>query len=198
MRVGNVPPQPNGRLDRETVVSTAAEIVDSEGYTALTLARLAERLNRHVSSLYNHVDSLDALRHELTVRGFKDLGDALWRAALGRTGREGLLAIAEAYRAYATDHIARFVGPLLADRQLDDDVEYLAALKHVAEPLRAVMASLGVPERDLARAHQLFSSAILGFVFRSRLSHDPEAPHDERGFRLLVDMLADGIEAELC
>jgi AcrR family transcriptional regulator len=54
-------------LDRDTLVATAADLADKIGWTELTLSKVAEAVDRHVSSLYSHVDGLDALRREIAV-----------------------------------------------------------------------------------------------------------------------------------
>ncbi|MGZ3714794.1 MAG: TetR family transcriptional regulator, partial [Ktedonobacterales bacterium] len=52
-------------LDQEAVIQAAADLVDAEGMDALSLARLAETLGVRTPSLYNHISSLDGVRHAL-------------------------------------------------------------------------------------------------------------------------------------
>src|SRR3954451_3662191 len=96
------------RLGREDVLLSALTIVDRDGFAALSLASLAVELDRHVSSLYNHVDGLDGLRRDITMRSLEELGSRIWRSALGRSGADALWAIAEAYRTYASECPGRF------------------------------------------------------------------------------------------
>ena len=49
------------RLTKTTVVQAAAELLNSEGAAALSLNRLAEKLDVRTPSLYNHVDGLPGL-----------------------------------------------------------------------------------------------------------------------------------------
>ena len=101
-------PLRKSRLDRDAVLEAALDLVDREGYAALTLASLAAHLDRHSSSLYNHVAGLEGLRRDITVMSLAELGDRLWKAALGAGGEAGLRRLAGAYRSYATDHPGRF------------------------------------------------------------------------------------------
>lgn len=48
-------------LTRALIVRTAIELADREGYEAVTLRRTAGKLGVHVTSLYNHVPTRDAL-----------------------------------------------------------------------------------------------------------------------------------------
>lgn len=49
------------QLSRQRIVTTAREVADRDGLDAVTLRRLAKELDVHVTSLYNHVPTLDAI-----------------------------------------------------------------------------------------------------------------------------------------
>ena len=49
------------RLTKTAVVQAAAELINEEGTDALSLNRLAEKLDIRTPSLYNHVDGLPGL-----------------------------------------------------------------------------------------------------------------------------------------
>jgi AcrR family transcriptional regulator len=53
------------RLSRENIVAVAIEMADEEGLAALTLRGIAARLAVHVTSLYNHVPTKDAVIDEM-------------------------------------------------------------------------------------------------------------------------------------
>ena len=48
-------------LSSDRIVATAQDLADREGLDAVTLRRLAAELGVHVTSLYNHVPTLDAI-----------------------------------------------------------------------------------------------------------------------------------------
>jgi AcrR family transcriptional regulator len=48
-------------LSSDRIVATARDLADREGLDAVTLRRLAAELGVHVTSLYNHVPTLDAI-----------------------------------------------------------------------------------------------------------------------------------------
>ena len=50
------------RLSRENIVAVAIEMADEEGLASVTLRGIAARLAVHVTSLYNHVPTKDAVR----------------------------------------------------------------------------------------------------------------------------------------
>src|SRR5665213_3062886 len=96
------------RLRRDAVILAAADIADREGLETLTLAGVAAAVDRHVTSLYTHVDSLTSLRRDVALLGATELGEALWVAALGRSGVDALDHVARAYRTYAVAHPCRY------------------------------------------------------------------------------------------
>ncbi len=49
------------QLSSERIVRTARDMADRDGLDAVTLRRLATELDVHVTSLYNHVPTLDAI-----------------------------------------------------------------------------------------------------------------------------------------
>jgi AcrR family transcriptional regulator len=54
-------------LTRERIAVTAMRLADQGGLSALTLRGLASELGVHVTSLYNHVQSLDVVLDEVAV-----------------------------------------------------------------------------------------------------------------------------------
>jgi AcrR family transcriptional regulator len=53
------------RLSRENIVAVAIEIADEEGLASVTLRGIAARLAVHVTSLYNHVPTKEAVVDEM-------------------------------------------------------------------------------------------------------------------------------------
>ena len=149
-------------LDRDRLVLAAADLVDREGWSGLNLSRVAREVDRHVTSLYSHVDGLEGLRREVTLLALEELGQKLWQAALGRSGPDALVAIATVYRDYARSHPGRTEA--LTTFQDHDDEEIRVRAKHLGEPVNAVLRSLGLDERQVIHAHRVFFSTLRGFT----------------------------------
>ena len=107
-------------LDHDAVVEAAGELVDEAGIEALTLARLAARLGIRSQSLYAHVDGLDGLLRDLALDSVRTLGDELRSSVIGRSGRDALEAIADAYWDFAHAHPGRYAATI---RDPGDDDE---------------------------------------------------------------------------
>ena len=107
-------------LDHDAVVDAAGELVDESGVEALTLAGLAARLGIRSQSLYAHVDGLDGLLRDLALDSVRKLGDELRSSVIGRSGRDALEAIADAYWDFARAHPGRYAATI---RDPGDDDE---------------------------------------------------------------------------
>jgi AcrR family transcriptional regulator len=161
-----------GFVDRETVIRTAAAIADRDGWGALTMSQVAKELDRHVSTLYAHVDSLADLRREVGLLGLDELADAVWRAVLGKVRGDALAAIAEVY----VDYAGRHPGQGAAMREADQsDPEVVTRGRRLAEPIWATFRSFGVDEDQLLTAHHVFSATVLGFAQRANRDDLPQA-----------------------
>jgi AcrR family transcriptional regulator len=147
-------------------VRAAAGVADRDGWANLTLSQVAKEVNRHVTSLYAHVDSLDALRREVALLALEELADEVWKAALGRSGEDALAAIAAVERAYSRDHPGRSTAMFTFSRSdnRSDDEELRARGLRLAEPVRATFRSFGLTDGQVVMAHSVFSSALRGLA----------------------------------
>ena len=156
-RGGRARLMPRAGLDREAVVTAAAELADAEGLEAVTLARLADRLGVRAPSLYVHVDGLPDLRRRLAARGVRELTAALQGAAAGRAGGDALAAFATAYRAYAREHPGTYAATQRA-ADLDESADALVDL------VLAVLRGYGLEGDDAVHAARTVRSALHGFA----------------------------------
>jgi AcrR family transcriptional regulator len=153
---------PRVGLTRERVVEEAGAVADMTGLDRLTLAAVADRFGVAIPSLYKHVRGLDGLRRDLAVLAMRELTTALSRTAVGRSGRDALHAIADAYRAYAIAHPGRYAASVRAPAP--DDIEYLAAAEDALGVFFAVLAGYGLAGPDAIDAIRGLRAAMHGFV----------------------------------
>jgi AcrR family transcriptional regulator len=172
-------------LSPDAVVAGALEIADEEGVAAVTLAKVARRLGCHVTSLYTHVNSIDDLHRRMAIVSQSALAQQLWEAALGRSGVDGLYALAHVYRSFAKAHPLRarllFVAP--AER----DPEFEEAGRRLAEPIRATLRGFGLDETRVRHSHRAFSAAMRGFMLAEAHGSYASGEADET-FERLVDL----------
>jgi AcrR family transcriptional regulator len=144
------------------VITTAADIADAEGLAALTLTRVAQELDCHVTSLRNHVATIKELHRQVALLYLNELADQLWESALGTTGEPALRAVAGVYRRNAEEHRGRI--DVMYFCQSRSDPEFVDAQARVVQPIRAILGSFGLDERAVVHAHRAFTCAVRGFV----------------------------------
>jgi AcrR family transcriptional regulator len=180
-------------LSRAAVVQTAARLADRDGYDALTLGAVAAAVGVRPPSLYNHVEGLAGLRRDLALAGLTELGERIRDAAVGRSGEDALLALADAYRAYAREHpgvyraLQRAAGP--------GDDEIAAAGARLLEPVFAVLAGFGLGGDAGIHAARALRSALHGFVELERVGGFGIDLDLDESYRFLVRAVAAGIGA---
>lgn len=186
-------------LDLAAVVTVAAELANTEGVQALTLARLASKLGVKTPSLYNHVDGMPGLLAELERLNAERLGDHLGLAVMGRSGMEALHAMAAAYRDYARSNPGLYVLGLRSAAGDDPGRPASAALQAAQE--RAVTAVLRVVESfglsGAAALHAVRGLRSLVHGFTSlELAGGFGLPLDlDESYRRMIDAFGRGIQA---
>jgi len=149
-------------LDQASVVEAAVKLVDEDGIEQLTLGHLAERLGVRTPSLYNHVAGLPGLKHELTLYCLHDLLDRILRVTVGKSRSEAIVALADAYRAYAREAPGRYALTLLAPDPGDQEVQAIA--QEIVDVLRAVLAPYRLSEEEAIHAIRSLRSIVHGFI----------------------------------
>jgi AcrR family transcriptional regulator len=153
---------PRVGLTTERVVAEAGSVADEVGLERLTLAAVAGRFGVSVPSLYKHVRGLDGLHRELSVLAIRELNALLSSAAVGRSGRDALHAIAGAYRSYAATHPGLVAASVRAAAA--DDAGHQQAGADIIVMLGAALSDYGIDGADMIDAIRILRAALHGFV----------------------------------
>ena len=179
-------------LDESAVLRAAAEIVDHEGWEALTLARLAGDLDVRTPSLYNHITSLEGVRSGLATMGARELCDRLTRAVIGKSGEEAVFALAEAYRRFAHEHPGLYTSSLRAPRT--DEPEYESASAEILAILHAVLGRYHLDEVAEVHAIRALRSMLHGFISLELAGGFGMPINIEESFHALVCLMIFGLD----
>jgi AcrR family transcriptional regulator len=151
-------PRPWGSLSREQIIEAALEIAREVGLDALSIRRLADRLNASRMALYRHITDkealLDLLATAIAERGLRlpelaDIGP--WPDRLDR--------LAHAVRNQLNTY------PGLADLVVTRGNRGLSGLQ-LAECLVNILYDAGLTAPDVARYYQAVIGVIIGSVHR--------------------------------
>jgi AcrR family transcriptional regulator len=178
---------PRAGLTRERVVTEAANVADEAGLEQLTLAAVAQRFGVALPSLYKHIEGLDGLQRDLAVLGMQHLAAALSRAAVGRSGKDALEAVAHAYRTFATERPGLYAATMRAPSP--DDEEHTAVSQDALDVAIAVMRGYGIEGVDAVHAIRMYRSALHGFVAQEASGAFGMPESIEESFRLMIEAL---------
>jgi AcrR family transcriptional regulator len=146
------------RLSRENIVAIAVEIADEEGLAAVTLRGIAARLAVHVTSLYNHVPTKEAVIGEM-VKAL--LAEA--RLPVGRISWEDWVRqFASGMRALARKHPGAF----------EAFHHSPAAGERAAEPFESAFAAFRSAGFDASSTYNAVKAtvvSILGYMLEDTL-----------------------------
>ena len=145
-------------LDTDAVVRAAAELVDADGLSALSLSTLAARLGVKPPSLYAHVGGLEDLRYRLAVLAAEELSAALTPAVAGRARGDALRALGETYRGWVVAH------PGLYAAVEPNGPRGEPAIEHVLELVLAVLRGYGLEGETAIHAARSLRSMLHGFT----------------------------------
>ena len=183
------------RLTKAAVVRAAVDLINNEGQDALSLNRLAEKLDIRTPSLYNHVDGLPGLQRELAVINARLLADRLNEAAIGKSGKELFMDVAQAFRTYVKEYPGLYLSTLRSSgNQAIPDENLIREEERALKIGIAVMNSLGLQGDDAIHALRAFRSMIHGFA-TLEVAGGFGLPQDcDESFRRLVEALVAGLQ----
>lgn len=184
---------PRPGITPDAVVTAALAVVDERGADDLTLAAVAARLGVRTPSLYKHVDGLPALRDLLAARATDELADALADAALGRSGDEGVAAVAVAYRRWALDHPRRYA--LVPVTAPPAGTAAADASDRIVGVVVATLRSFAFDEAGAIHATRCLRAAVHGFTSLEAAGGFGLPVDLDDSFEALVAMVVAGIHA---
>ena len=133
------------------IVAAALELLEDEGYEALSMRRLADRLGIQAPSLYKHLPDKRSLETALIAAGFEEWGVAFREAA---AQEDPIRALVTSYREFARAHPHLY--RLMTERPIDRDRLPEGLEERTAAPLVAAAGGDG----DLARAMWAFAHGM--------------------------------------
>ncbi|MGW4635799.1 TetR/AcrR family transcriptional regulator [Nocardia sp. NPDC004415] len=172
---------------RQAIVDAARELSAADGWDAVTIRKLAERIEYSQPVLYSHFAGKAAIVGAVAIEGCVELTVALRRAHdAARTPREVIDNIARAYLDFADADPARYDAMFVLTTDLTFGLD-------APQPLRDAFAAMEAMFRGTAEGDELGArtedawSALHGLVTLDRSGRlRPELR--ERRIELLVDM----------
>jgi AcrR family transcriptional regulator len=178
-------------VDFQKVLETAIALADEKGLDALSLGDVAGQLGIRIPSLYNHISGLPGLRYEMNVWAARQLTEQLRRAAVGKSGEDAIVSVAQAYRAFALAHPG--VYPLTPRAPTPDQPELVAIAGELLDIVLAVVDPYGFNEEEKFHAVRALRSVLHGFVDLEAAGGFGMNLDRDESFRQLIQLLVDGL-----
>ncbi len=150
------------RINQKQVLDVAVALADEHGFEAVTLASVAEQLGIRIPSLYNHVAGLQGLRYVMRVWGLQQLTRQVRNAAVGRSGDDAIVAIADAYRAFALAHPGVYPATLKAPTE--DETALAEAAQELLDVIVMILSVYNFSPDDTVHLVRGLRSLLHGFV----------------------------------
>jgi AcrR family transcriptional regulator len=150
-------------MERESrIIVTARAIAEREGWTAVTVRRLADEIEYSQPVLYSHFDSRDAIVTAVAVEGFKEITQVLQDAARGSSAKVALEKAARTYLDFAARNPALYEAMFVLPTNLRfAQTETRAELRAAFEALSMIVKPFCV---DLEVATETFWASLHGLA----------------------------------
>lgn len=178
-------------LDQGTLLGAAAELADAQGFEAVTLASLAQKLNVRSPSLYNHVEGLPELRRLLALNALERLNERLALALDGKQGDEALKSFCAAYLQFARSHPGLYEGIQRAPEPDDEQLQQAGGT--IVRLALEAMSGFGLQGDAAIHAVRGIRSLLHGFASLERIGGFGMPLDLNVTFRMLVDTYMEGL-----
>lgn len=153
---------PAERRSRTHFVTVAADLADAIGLDALSLSRVARSAGISTPGAYKHVADISDLRRQIAKQTLRDATALVHDAAAGRSGAEGLVAVAMALLGWARSHPGRYAAlQTSVDRE---DPDYVTASTELVTAIAATLRTYSLTEDDGIDAVRMLRSLLHGFI----------------------------------
>ena len=91
-------------INYDLILETSAKLANKNGLDNLTLKMIASELQIKSPSLYNHVSSLEEIKQDLMLYGWKQMEEKIIDSTIGVSGYDALKNMCYAFYDYATNN----------------------------------------------------------------------------------------------
>lgn len=154
-------------LSRELIVETAVRLVEQTGHRGISVRELAEALDVKAASLYNHITGMDDVMSQVGLWAVEQRTAAQLAAIDGKERLEALLALADAYRAFAMRH--RELDRVIMGLQRNLSPVLPQASQEILLPIRQVLEDYALSEEQRLHWCRVLRAVMHGFCFHEHI-----------------------------
>lgn len=180
------------RLDRQIIVTAAAEIADANGLDNVTLTAVANHLGVRNPSLYNHINGLPELKGQLAIWGTDMLRVKIGDAAIGKARHDAIAAVADAYRLFAKERPGLYRAIVSSPDRNNLDLK--AAIQKLMAVISMVLEPYNLSANDKIHAVRGLRSLMHGFASLEEAGWFAAPIDREESYQQLIAIFIRGIE----
>jgi AcrR family transcriptional regulator len=181
-------------LNRAKIIQAAAELADKTGSGFVTLQSLAKALGVKMPSLYNHVAGQEDLQQSLAVHALERSKAILLSASVGRSSEEAIIAICDAYRAFAHRHPGLYRAMLRVPEP--NEKELRATNEAILQLLVRVLSPFRLSEEAAIHSVRAWRAMLHGFVSLEMLGAFRKSPERNASFQRMVGVFLSSLGRE--
>lgn len=182
-------------LSREMLFDAARQLIEEKGVFAFSMRALAERLGVKAASLYAHIENAEEV---LTMVGHSALNDqkqAQVAAAYGKPRDDAVLALADAYRAFAKAHGELY--RLIMRMPIGTNEALKAEAVKTAEPVMEILGNYRITMERRMHWQRVLRGIMHGFVSQEAAGYFSHYPVDlEESYHIAIQCVIDALHRE--
>ena len=180
-------------ISDELIIETSARIANKVGLDNLSLKIIAEELNIKSPSLYNHISSLDEIKSQLMVYGWKQIEEKMIDSAVGVSGYEALKNMCNVFYGYATNNKGIFTAMLWYNKYESDEKEN--ATTRLFNMLFKIMKSLNITDENINHIIRTLRGFLEGFSLLVNNNAFGKPISIKESFDLSLEIIMNGIKS---
>lgn len=179
-------------LSKGRVIEAAAALMEQSGAADFSMRALADSLQIKTASLYNHVQSMEAVMVEVCAYALQMQRDVEMAAIEGKAGTDGIMALANTYRAFAKEHrqLYRLIMSTAAScgQRLGD------ISRCIVDPFLSVLEYTTLTEEEKYHWQRVLRGVVHGFVSQEDTGFFAHLPADvDSSFQTAIQCYIDGL-----
>ena len=180
-------------VSNELIIETSASIVNRIGLENLSLKTIAEELNIKSPSLYNHVSSLEEIKQNLMIYGWKQVEEEIIDSAIGVSGYDALKNMCNAFYDYATNNKGVFTAMLWYNKYESEELENVTT--KLFNIIFKVMKSLNITDDNINHIIRTLRGFLEGFALLVNNNAFGNPISIKESFDLSLEIIINGIKS---
>lgn len=179
-------------LDKNAIIEKAAELANEVGLENITLKLIADTFGIQTPSLYNHIKSLDDIRKQIMLFGWKQMEKEILLSVVGVSGYDALRVMCYAFYEYATNNPGVFNAMLWYNKYQDEETR--DATKQLFEVLFKIMGTLNISDEKINHFIRTFRGFLEGYALLVNNGAFGNPISVRESFELSVEVILNGMK----